>query len=71
MKNSNTEFIFIRLSQSLNMTKAKFGEIYKNDLKSMDLQDATKFNLSVTNLINRIIETNFEYCDKSKNSLGK
>ena len=66
MKNSNTDFIFIRLDQRLNVTRYKFEEIYKDGLISVDLQDAKNFNLKVTNLISQIIETNFEYCDKSR-----
>ena len=66
MKNSNTDFIFIRLGDALNMTRNKFEEIYGDSLISMDLKDASKFNLTVTNLISQIIETNYEFCDKSR-----
>ena len=66
MKNSNTDFIFVRLDSVLNVTKSKFEEIYGDALISMDLRDASNFNLTVTNLISQIIETNYEFCDKSR-----
>ena len=64
MKFNRTEFILVKLGELLNKTVELFQSVYGDEVKVMNLNEASEFAPKITNSVVAIIEKSLVFSKK-------